>query len=169
MTQKPLLNMTCRAVCAEEDWHIKRERISEPPVFLESELSLSIEERIAIEEGQRPQLSAGSVNYLWLCNFVNNFLFWFLVTLKTCMWRFRVRRFCVRVWCFMGFTHALWSSWTPLPRLVPVSGLACIVLAHTGVVKATSLVTIMWRRSPWFWWLTLLDGKDSCSTVWWQF
>ena len=69
MTQKPLLDKTCRAVSAEEDRRIRRERMSEPPVYLESELSLTVDERIAIEEaeeaeGQRLQLAAGSVNYL---------------------------------------------------------------------------------------------------------
>ena len=75
MTQRPLLDKCCRAVTAEEDQRIWRERMSEPPAFVESELSLTVEERIAIEEeeeeeSQRPQLSEGSTNYLWLCNFV---------------------------------------------------------------------------------------------------
>ena len=75
MTQRPLLDNCCRAVTAEEDQRIRRERMSEPPVFMDSELSLTVEERIAIEEeeekeSQRPQLSEGSTNYLWLCNFV---------------------------------------------------------------------------------------------------
>ena len=79
MTQKPLLLKSCRAVSAEEDRRIRRERMSEPPVYLESELSLTVDERIAIEEaeeaeGQRPPLAAGSVNYLWLSNFVNSFV-----------------------------------------------------------------------------------------------
>ena len=79
MTQKSLLDRSCRAVSAEEDRRIRRERMSEPPVYLESELSLTVDERIAIEEaeeaeGQRPQLAAGSVNYLWLRNFVNSFV-----------------------------------------------------------------------------------------------
>ena len=75
MTQRPLLDKCYRAVTAEEDQRIRRERMSEPPVFMESELSLTVEERIAIEEeeeeeSQRPQLSEESTNYLWLCNFV---------------------------------------------------------------------------------------------------
>ena len=75
MTQRPLLDKSCRAVTAEEDRRIRRERMSEPPVFMESELSLTVEERIAIEEAeeeesQRPQLPEGSADYLWLCNFV---------------------------------------------------------------------------------------------------
>ena len=75
MTQRPLLDKCYRAVTAEEDQRIRRERMSEPPVFMESELSLTVEERIAIEEeeeeeSQRPQLSDESTNYLWLCNFV---------------------------------------------------------------------------------------------------
>ena len=48
-------------------------------MYSELELSLTVDERIAIEEaeeaeGQRPQLAAGSVNYLWLSNFVNSFV-----------------------------------------------------------------------------------------------
>ena len=79
MTQKPLLDKSCRAVSAEEGRRIRRERMSEPPVYLEPELSLTVDERIAIEEaeeaeGQRPQLAAGSVNYLWLSNFINSFV-----------------------------------------------------------------------------------------------
>ena len=75
MTQRPLLDKCCRAVTAEEDQRIRRERMSEPAVFMESELSLTVEERIAIEEeeeeeSQRPQLSEESTNYLWLCHFV---------------------------------------------------------------------------------------------------
>ena len=78
MTQKPLLDKSCRAFSAEENRRIRRERMSEPPVYLESELSLTVDERIAIEEaeeaeGQRPQLAAESVNYLWLSNF-NSFV-----------------------------------------------------------------------------------------------
>ena len=79
MTHKPLLDKSCRAVSAEEDRRIRRERMSEPPVYLESELNLTVDERIAIEEaeeaeGQRPQLAAGNVNYLWLSNFINSFV-----------------------------------------------------------------------------------------------
>ena len=71
MTQRPLLDKSCR----EEDRRIRRERMSEPPVFMETELSLNVEERIAIEEeeeleGQRPHLPEGSADYLWLCNFI---------------------------------------------------------------------------------------------------
>ena len=78
MTQRPLLDKSCRAVTAEEDRRIRRERMSEPPVFMETELSLTVEERIAIEEeeeeeGQRPLLPEGSSHYLWLCNFVAAF------------------------------------------------------------------------------------------------
>ena len=82
MTQRPLLDKSCRAVTAEEDRRIRRKRMSEPPVFMETELSLTVEERIAIEEeeeeeeeeeGQRPLLPGGSSHYLWLCNFVAAF------------------------------------------------------------------------------------------------
>ena len=69
MTRRPLLDKSCRAVPAEEDRCIRRERISEPSVFMESELRLTVDERIAIEEadeeGQRPQLPVGIANYLW--------------------------------------------------------------------------------------------------------
>ena len=75
MKQRPLLDKSCRVVTAEEDRRIRRERMSESPVFLETELSLTVEERIAIEEeeeeeGQRQLLPEGSSHYLWLCNFV---------------------------------------------------------------------------------------------------
>ena len=78
MTQRPLLDKSCRAVTAEEDRRIRRERMSEPPVFMETQLSLTVEERIAIEEeeeeeSQRPQLPEGSSHYLWLFNFVAAF------------------------------------------------------------------------------------------------
>ena len=78
MTRNPLLDKSCRPVSAEEDRRIRRARMNEPPVTLESGLSLTVEERIAIEEaqeeeGQRPHLSDGSVSYLWLCCFINSF------------------------------------------------------------------------------------------------
>ena len=77
MTQSPLLDKFCRAVTAE-DRRIRRERMSEPPVFMESELGLTVEEKIAVEEaeeeeGQRPQLPEGVMNYLWLSNFIVSF------------------------------------------------------------------------------------------------
>ena len=79
MTHKPLLDKSCRPVSAEEDRRIRRARLTEPPVFLESALGLSVEERIAIEEaeaeeGARPHLQDKSVNYLWLSNFISSFL-----------------------------------------------------------------------------------------------
>ena len=79
MNQKPLLDKLCRAVSAAEDRRIRRARMSEPPVYLESELSLTVDESVAIEEaeeaeGQRLQLAAGSVNYLWLSTFINSFV-----------------------------------------------------------------------------------------------
>ena len=62
MTQKQLLDKSCR---------------SEPPVFLESALSLTVEESTAIKEaeaeGARPHLLDGSVNYLWLSSFIASF------------------------------------------------------------------------------------------------
>ena len=78
MTHKPLRDKSCRPVSAE-DRRIRRARLTEPPVFLESALKLTVEERIAIkeaeaEEGARPHLQDESVNYLWLSNFVSSFL-----------------------------------------------------------------------------------------------
>ena len=52
MMQMPLLDKACRPVSAEEDRRIRRARMSEPPVFQESELSLTVDERIAIEEAE---------------------------------------------------------------------------------------------------------------------
>ena len=50
----------------------------EPPVYLESPLSLSLEERIELErdaeeESSRPDLKSESAAYLWLCSFINSF------------------------------------------------------------------------------------------------
>ena len=78
MTQKPLLDKSCRPVSAEEDRRIRLARMNEPPVTLESEQSLTVEERIAIEEaqeeeGQRRHLSVESVSYLRLCSFISSF------------------------------------------------------------------------------------------------
>ena len=39
MMQIPLLDKVCRPVKAEEDRRIQQERMTEPPVYLESELS----------------------------------------------------------------------------------------------------------------------------------
>ena len=76
--QMPLLDKACRPVTADEDKRIRQERMTEPPVFLESELSLFVDERIAIEEaeassGERPTLATESVAYLWLGHFINSF------------------------------------------------------------------------------------------------
>ena len=65
MMQKPLLDKACRPVSAEEDRRIRRERMTEPPVFLET-----VDERIAMEEaeasaGERPTLCQESVSFLW--------------------------------------------------------------------------------------------------------
>ena len=78
MTQRPLLDKSCRPVSAEEDRRIRLERMTEPPVYLESPLGLSLDERIALErdeenEAARPVLGADSVAYLWLCFFLNCF------------------------------------------------------------------------------------------------
>ena len=50
MTQRPLLDKSCRPVSVEEDSRIRLARMTESPVYLESTLSLSVEERIAMEE-----------------------------------------------------------------------------------------------------------------------
>ena len=69
MTQRPLLDQSCRPVTAEEDRRIQRARLTEPPVSLESALGLTVDERSAIEEaeadrGSKPQLPDASVSYL---------------------------------------------------------------------------------------------------------
>ena len=77
MTQRPLLDKSCRPVSAEEDKRIRLERMVEAPVYLESPISLSLEERVALEreaeENSRPVLSEESAAYLWLCFFLNCF------------------------------------------------------------------------------------------------
>ena len=80
MMQMPLLDKGCRPVTAEEDRQIRQERMNEPPVYLESELSLSVDERIAIEEAEassseRPVLSREeSVSFLWLGQYISSFV-----------------------------------------------------------------------------------------------
>ena len=79
MSNRPLLDKSCRPVSLEEDRRIRAERMSEPPVILESEFKLTVEERIAIEieeeaSGAKPQLSETSAAYLWLCCFINGFV-----------------------------------------------------------------------------------------------
>ena len=79
MMQMPLLDKACRRVTAQEDRRIRQDRMNEPPVYLESELSLSVDERIATEEAEapsseRPALSAESVSFLWLGQFVSSFV-----------------------------------------------------------------------------------------------
>ena len=55
------------------------ERMSEPPVFLESPLGLTVDERKAIEmveaeAGERPKLCDSGESHLWLCCFINCFV-----------------------------------------------------------------------------------------------
>ena len=50
MTQSPLPDMSYRPVTVGEDRRIRLERMVEPPVYLESSLGLSVDERITIEE-----------------------------------------------------------------------------------------------------------------------
>ena len=50
MTHKPLLDKSCKPVSAKEDRRIRRARLTEPTVCLNSALSLTVEERVAIEE-----------------------------------------------------------------------------------------------------------------------
>ena len=69
MTQRPLLDKSCRPVSVEEDKRIRLERMVEPPVYLESPISLSLEERVALEReaeeaNSRPVLSEESASYL---------------------------------------------------------------------------------------------------------
>ena len=79
MTYRPLLNKSCRPVSADEDRRIKLARFTEPPVFMETDLNLTVKERVAIEEveateGARTHLPDDSVGYLWLNNFISSFL-----------------------------------------------------------------------------------------------
>ena len=79
MTQRPLLDRSCRPVSADEDRRIRLERMVEPPVYLESELGLSVEERLAIEAAAsssdtRLELPKESASYLWLMQFMNAFV-----------------------------------------------------------------------------------------------
>ena len=79
MTHRPLLDKSCRPVSADEDRRIRLARSTEPPVFMETDLNLTVEERMAIEEaeateGARPHLPDDSVGYLWLNNFISSFL-----------------------------------------------------------------------------------------------
>ena len=79
MTHRPLLDKPCRPVSADEDHRIRLARSTEPPVFMETDLNLTVEERMAIEEveateGARPHLPDDSVGYLWLSNFISSFL-----------------------------------------------------------------------------------------------
>ena len=79
MTHRPLLDKSCRPVSADEDRRIRLARSTEPPVFMETDLNLTVKERMAIEEaeateGARPHLPDDSVGYLWLNNFISSFL-----------------------------------------------------------------------------------------------
>ena len=65
MTQRPLLDKSCCPVTAEEEQRIKLERMTELPVYLEPALSLTLEQRMALEqesetEANRPTLSSES-------------------------------------------------------------------------------------------------------------
>ena len=76
MTQKPLLDKSCRPVSAAEDKRIRLERMAEPPVYLESPLDLTVDERVAIEReeeerGALPVVAEQSVTFLWLCCVIN--------------------------------------------------------------------------------------------------
>ena len=78
MTQRPLLDKSCRPVIVGEHRRVRLERMVEPPVYLESPLGLSVDEHIAIEKasaqvGVRSTLTAKSGVCLWLCSFVNSF------------------------------------------------------------------------------------------------
>ena len=62
MTQLFLLDKSCRSVSLEEDRRIRLARMTKPPVYLESTLSLTVEQRIVMEEAAaassvRPLLS----------------------------------------------------------------------------------------------------------------
>ena len=79
MSNRPLLDKSCRPMSLDEDRRTRAARVSEPPVILESEVKLTVEERIAVEleeeaAGSKPELSESSASYLWLCCFINNFV-----------------------------------------------------------------------------------------------
>ena len=78
MTKRPLLDKSCRPVTAAEERRIRIARMTEPPVYLESPLGLSLEARVALEQDSEadvvlPNLGTESSAYLWLCFFVNGF------------------------------------------------------------------------------------------------
>ena len=52
MTGKPLLNKSCRPMNEKDVAIVERELMDEPPVYLESPLGVSLEERIAMEDVQ---------------------------------------------------------------------------------------------------------------------
>ena len=79
MVQLPILDKACNPVTAEEDRRIRQERMTEPLVYLESELNLSVDEGIAIEEayassGEKPTLSTEKVSFLRLGQFISSFV-----------------------------------------------------------------------------------------------
>ena len=79
MTHRPLPDKSCRPVSADEDRRIRLARSTDPPVFMETDLNLTVEERMVIEEaeateGARPHLADTIVGYLWLSNFISSFL-----------------------------------------------------------------------------------------------
>ena len=65
MPNKPLLEKSCGRASIVEDRRIKAERMSEPPMFLESTLNLSVNEMTAIELAEE---AAGAKPQLWESN-----------------------------------------------------------------------------------------------------
>ena len=80
MIKRHLLDKSCRPVSAAEDRRTRKERMSEHPVYLESTLSLPVQENIAIEEEEmasdlRAQLSTAGSQFLWLSEFIVCYIF----------------------------------------------------------------------------------------------
>ena len=78
MTQRFLLDTSCRPVSVAADCRIRLARKTEPPVYLESTLSRSVEDRIAIEEAaaassSRQVVSVENADYMWLSQVINVF------------------------------------------------------------------------------------------------
>ena len=79
LTNRPLLDKSCRPVPREEDHPIRIERMSDRPVFRESPLGLTVDERIAVEVsdaklGEKPDVNGNRAAYSWLCNFIKAYV-----------------------------------------------------------------------------------------------
>ena len=77
MTQRRLLDKLCGPVSPEENRHVRVERMTEPHLYLEAPLGLSLMERVALEqdlEAEADRLVLTAESHLWFwCFFVNGF------------------------------------------------------------------------------------------------